>query len=184
MPEIKINPRVTPDRNSRYMGLAWTYASFSKDPSTQVGAVIVNESDNSMLGLGYNGPPSKVDDNSFSWERPQKDDPFAFSKYDIIVHAELNAIDHCGCSDLDGATLYVTAMPCPNCMLEIIRKKIAKIVYYDFKSNNNSILKNDQFREKSIKQAQMGGVRMELFSGNLNWISDWQQRLKDLGVLE
>jgi len=184
MPEIKINPRITTDRDSRYMGLAWMYASFSKDPSTQVGAVIVDQSVNSMLGLGYNGPPRKIDDNSFSWERPPRDNPDAFSKYDIIVHAELNAIDRCGCSDLSGATLYVTAMPCSDCMLEIIRKEIVKVVYYDFQSNNNSSLQNHEFREKSIKLAHMGGVNMQLFKGNINWISDWNQRLKDLHVLE
>ena len=75
-----IPPRETPDRDSRYMGLAWIHAGFSKDPNTQVGAQIVDQY-NQPLGSGYNGPPRKIDDSSFSWCRPPKDDPDAFCKY-------------------------------------------------------------------------------------------------------
>ena len=41
----KVPPRLTPDRDSKYMGLAWMMAGFSKDPSTQIGSMIIN-SDN------------------------------------------------------------------------------------------------------------------------------------------
>lgn len=180
---MKINPRVVPDRDSKYMGEAWMKAAFSKDPSTQVGALIVSH-DNYPLGSGYNGPPRKIDDLSFSWERPPKDNPDAFSKYDVIIHAEINAIDHSLCSDLRGSTLYVTAMPCPACMKEIVRKEISRVVYYDFQSNGSSSLQNYDWREKSIKLAQMANVQMEEFKGNIYWISDWVLRLKSLGVLE
>ena len=61
----KVPPRQVPDRDSKYMGLAWIHASFSKDPYTQVGCVIV-ASDNVPLGSGYNGPGPDVDDESFS----------------------------------------------------------------------------------------------------------------------
>jgi dCMP deaminase len=179
----KINPRIVPDRDSKYMGEAWMKAAFSKDPNTQVGAVIVSP-DNYPLGSGYNGPPKRIDDNSFSWERPPRDNPDAFSKYDVIVHAEINAMDHSMCSDLSGSTLYVTAMPCPDCMLEIIRKQISRVVYYDFQSSYNSSLQNADWREKSEKLAAMGRVRLEKFNGNLHWITDWTIRLRDLHVLQ
>lgn len=178
----KIVPRSVPDRDSKYMGLAWVYASFSKDPSTQVGSCIVSES-NYMLGLGYNGPPRKINDSFISWERPPKDNPNAFSKYDVMVHAEINAIEHSMCSDLTDSTLYVTALPCPSCMLEIVTKEIKRVVYYDFQSGKNSSLQNAEWREKTMKLAGLGGVHMELFNGNLNWVSDWVYRLKDLSVL-
>jgi dCMP deaminase len=182
MSETKVNPRIVPDRDSKYMGEAWMKAAFSKDPNTQVGAVIV-DSNNMPLGSGYNGPPRKIIDSSFSWERPPKENPDAFSKYDVIVHAEINAIDHSLCSDLSGSTLYVTAMPCPSCMLEIVRKEISRVVYYDFQSSQTSSLQNSDWREKSVKLATMGHVRLDLFKGNLNWIPDWIKRLKDLGIL-
>jgi len=179
----KVPPRTVPDRDSKYMGEAWMKAAFSKDPSTQVGAVIISR-ENFPLGSGYNGPPRMINDTSFSWERPPKDNPDAFSKYDVIVHAEINAIDHSMCSDLHGATLYVTAMPCPACMKEIVRKEISRVVYYDFQSSYNSSLQNADWRDKTLQLAQMAHVRMDLFKGNWNWITDWTMRLKDLGVLE
>ena len=181
MPETKVSPRSVPDRDAKYMGEAWMKAAFSKDPSTQVGAVIVAEN-NYPLGSGYNGPPRPINDHDFSWERPPKEDPDAFSKYDVIVHAEVNAIDHSDASLLSGSTIYVTALPCPDCMKEIVRKEIKRVVYYDFKSSTNSILQNPKKREKSLKLAQMGHVRLDVFDGNLNWIPDWIKRLKDLGI--
>ena len=161
-----VPPRWVPSRESKYVGGAWFKASFSKDPSTQVGAVIIGK-DNMPLGSGYNGPPNLIGDNDFSWERPSRDNPDAFSKYDVVVHAEINAIDHSNTNDFEGATLYVTALPCPDCMLEIIRKKIFRVVYFDFQSSQNSSLQNASWREKSFRLAKMGRVNLEKFSGDL-----------------
>jgi dCMP deaminase len=179
----KVPPRQTPDRDSKYMGLAWIHAAFSKDPSTQVGAMIVSD-DNYPLGSGYNGPPRNIDDNAFSWERPPKEDPEAFSKYDVIVHAEVNAIDHSCGGHLENATLYVTALPCPNCMKEIVRKKIKRVVYMDFQSSKSSSLQNAKWRDKSFELARLGGVRLDKFNGNINWLQDWIVKMRELGVFE
>ena len=182
MPEPqKIPPRGVPNRDEKYMGEAWMKASFSKDPSTQVGAVIVAQN-NFPLGSGYNGPPRKINDTDFSWERPPREDPDAFSKYDVIVHAEMNAIDHSDPAYLEDSTIYVTAMPCPNCMKEIVRKGIQRVVYYDFQSTSSSSLQNAYWREKSKKLAEMARIQMVVFDGNLNWMPDWIRRLKDLGI--
>ena len=178
-----IPPRETPDRDSRYMGLAWIHAGFSKDPNTQVGAQIV-DSYNQPLGSGYNGPPRLIDDNSFSWCRPSKDNPDEFSKYDVMVHAEINAIDHSCGNDLTGATLYVTALPCPNCMLEIIRKEIGRVVYFDYQSTKSSTLQNAAWREKSLEKAKMARIKVDKFYGDINWIGDWVLRLKELGIFD
>lgn len=183
MNDKMIPPRETPDRDSKYMGLAWIHAGFSKDPNTQVGAQLVDQY-NQPLGSGYNGPPRLVDDTSFSWCRPSKDDPDAFSKNDIIVHAEVNAIDHSCTSDLSGATLYVTALPCPACMLEIIRKEIERVVYFDYQSTKNSSLQNGPWREKTLQKAKMAGIKMEEFKGNINWVADWVIRLRQLGIFD
>lgn len=177
----KIPPRPTPDRDSKYMGLAWIQAAFSKDPNTQVGAVIVAE-DNYPLGAGYNGPFRQVDDHEMSWERAPKDQPDAYSKNDCIVHAEANAIDHSCGGVLDDATIYVTAMPCNDCMKEICRKKIKRVVYFDYQSDPNSMLANEAGRAKSIETARRGKVKLEPFRGNLNWLPDWIAKLKDKGI--
>jgi len=176
-------PRKVPDRDSRYMGLAWMQAAFSKDPSTQVGATII-DADNKPLGSGYNGPPSHINDHCFSWERPPKDDPEAFSKYDLIKHAEENAIKHARCEDLTGATLYVTAFPCKNCMLDIVDVGISRIVYYDFKSDAGSICQSVQ-RNTSETIADLAdyGLTIEEFQGDLSWLTEWINNLQEKGIL-
>lgn len=179
----KAQPRQTPDRDSKYMGLAWFHAGFSKDPNTQVGAQIVG-SNNMPLGSGYNGPPRKMHDISVVWDRPSKEDPDAISKYDLIVHAEINAIDHSCFNDLTDAVLYVTALPCPACMLEIVRKEISRVVYFDFQSSKNSSLRNNKWKEKTLEIANYGGVCMDKFEGSINWMLDWTAYLKKLGIFE
>ena len=177
----KVSPRSTPERDARYMGEAWYKAAFSKDPNTQVGSVIVSD-DNDPLGSGYNGPPKQINDFDFSWERAPKDDPDAFSKNDIIVHAEVNAMDRSPVDKLIRATIYVTALPCPHCMLEIVRKRIRRVVYFDYQSSPNSSLQNSAWREKSFRIAQLGHIQLDQFTGNLNWLRDWNKKLEDLGV--
>ena len=177
---ILIPPRDTPGRDEKYMALAWFYAGFSKDPNTQVGSVIVDEN-NIPLGHGYNGPPRQVDDAGFSWERPHPENT-GFTKYDIVVHAEINAIDHSYNGNICGSTLYVTHFPCPRCMLEIARVGISRVCYMDVKSDPNSSVSNQSFRERSKKVAELGKVTLEEFVGNITWMADWILRLRELGV--
>lgn len=183
----KILPRITPNRDSKYMGLAWIHASFSKDPNTQVGAQIVSHK-NVPLGSGYNGPPRSIDDTSFSWERPPKDNPNAFSKYDVIIHAEINAVDKAICngyrSELPNAILYVTAMPCPKCILELSLHSINRIIYMDYQSSKSSTLQNTEWREKTFHIAELAGINLELFTGSIDWLADWTAHMKELGVFE
>lgn len=181
--EKKVPPRVTPDQDSKYMALAWVHAGFSKDPNTQVGAQIVS-CENEPLGSGYNGPPREIDDESFSWARPDpKTPPEKVTKYDLVIHAEENAINHSCKGDLTQATLYVTAFPCQHCMLRIIKEGIGRVVYMDYLSDGKGTL-NDTQRQKSQEIAQMGGVRLEPFTGNINWLQDWVTGLEERGVFE
>ena len=51
-----------------FMGVAKLASMRSKDPSTQVGACIVDK-DNYILSVGYNGFPIGCDDEDFPWAR-------------------------------------------------------------------------------------------------------------------
>jgi len=164
------------------MGLAWIHAGFSKDPNTQVGAQIISQN-NEPLGSGYNGPPRLIDDTSFSWHRPAPDEE-GINRYDLVKHAESNAIKHSKGEDLTDATLYVTALPCPKCMLEIIDEGIGRIVYFDFQGDRNSSLQNGSWRDKTFEMARMAGIRLEKFQGSVAWIADWSERLRQLGVYD
>ena len=87
-----------PKWDRRFLRLAAEVASWSKDPSTQVGAVIVNDL-RQVVGMGYNGFARGVNDDSARYnDRPLK--------YRMIVHAEQNAIIQAGHAARDG-TLYV-----------------------------------------------------------------------------
>lgn len=183
MTDLFVKPRPVPERDSKYMGLAWFYASFSKDPNTQIGSCVVSSS-NKLIGCGYNGPPRKIQDDSFSWERPSKNNPNSLSKYDLITHAEINAMGDLSASLLQDSTLYVTAMPCEDCMLKMIEKEIGRVVYFDFKSESGSMLQNSEYYEKTMKLADMGSVQVDLFDQNINWVSDWVSKLKVLGVFK
>jgi dCMP deaminase len=166
-------PRITPPRDDRYMALAFVHASFSKDPNTHVGSVIVN-CDNEIVGTGYNGPPKLFNDTDIDWERPQK--------YKYIKHAEANAIKHASRST-KGATLYVTGMPCPACMLDIIDAEISKVVYFDFKkhADPNSMFQNDWAKETE-ELVGKSGIQFEAFQGNINWLRDRIKFMESLGL--
>lgn len=168
----KVPPRSTPDRDSRYMALAWVHAGFSKDPSTQIGCVIVDEN-NKIRGTGYNGPPADIDDNSFSWERPEK--------YDFVKHAEDNALDHSPL-DIGRATLYVTGLPCKACILDIVNRGIKRVVYMDRNYDPNSMQAVQADVAKVFEIAARGGVSLEKFKGNIHWLPDWIMQLKSIGI--
>ena len=111
-----------------FMGLAHLSKLRSKDPSTQVGAVIVNPKKR-VVGIGYNGLPTGCDDQIFPWGRVGD---FQSSKYAYVVHAELNAILN-STVKLDDCSLYVSLFPCNECAKAIIQSGIKEVVYEDDK---------------------------------------------------
>lgn len=54
-----------------FMGVALLASQRSKDPSTQVGACIVND-DNRIMSVGYNGFPRGCSDDEFPWSARAK----------------------------------------------------------------------------------------------------------------
>ena len=108
-----------------FMGVALLAAERSKDPNTQVGACIVDEQ-NRILSTGYNGFPHGCSDDDFPWNR---DEAKGDTKYQFVVHAELNAILNSRGKSLAGSTLYVGLFPCNECAKAIIQSGIKEVVY-------------------------------------------------------
>lgn len=101
------------------MELAKMAATWSKDKSTGVGAVIVNDK-KKVLSVGFNGFPRGVNDDIESRHvRPEKNH--------YVVHAERNALDEAETS-LEGATIYCTFFTCATCAHGIIQKGLKKVV--------------------------------------------------------
>ena len=107
----------------RWLELANVIGGWSKDPSTKVGAVIV-DGRNRLVSVGYNGlPQGIVDSHDRLHDRELK--------YKIIIHAERNAVLFAGRS-VEECTLYtVPFMPCASCAGQMIQSGIAKVVSYE-----------------------------------------------------
>lgn len=108
-----------------FMGIAILSGKRSKDPSTQVGACIVNE-DHRIVSIGYNGLPAGCSDDDFPWD---KDGAYLDTKYPYVCHAELNAILNADMSRVRGCTVYTTLFPCNECVKALLQAGIRKIVY-------------------------------------------------------
>ena len=132
-----------------FMSLAHLSAVRSKDPSTQVGAVIV-DSNNKVVGLGYNGFPRGCDDKEFPWEREGE---FLDTKYAYVVHAELNAILNAN-KLIDNCRLYVSLFPCNECSKAIIQSGIKEIIYESDKYKDLDAFK------ASKKMLEKAGVKL------------------------
>lgn len=109
-----------------FMGIALLSSYRSKDPSTQVGACIV-DSNNKIMSVGYNGFPIGCDDDSFPWDRSADSD--YDTKYPYVCHAELNAILNSGGRNLQGCKIYVALFPCNECAKAIIQSGIKEVIY-------------------------------------------------------
>src|ERR1700675_117913 len=107
--------------DTRFLDLAQVVSKWSKDPSTQVGAVIVRP-DKSILSVGYNGFPRKMEDTLELLNNREE-------KYSRIIHAEVNALLQAK-TDLTGCTLYTYPfMPCDRCAVQMIQAGITTFVF-------------------------------------------------------
>ena len=134
------------------MTLALVASLKSKDPSTQVGAVISDNKSRKVISSGYNGFPRNLDDSQIPQARPEK--------YLYVVHAELNAILHAE-RHLDDCTLYATSFPCSECMKAVIQTGIKKVVYLNELSGDDW----ENSSKATMRLAELAGVDVKHFDG-------------------
>lgn len=121
-----------------FMGIALLSAKRSKDPSTQVGACIVDSKNNRILSVGYNGFPFGCSDDEFPWDR---EGDTLCTKYPYVVHAELNAILNNRGVSLEGSKIYTALFPCNECAKAIIQSGIKEVIYLSDKYSDTDIVK-------------------------------------------
>ncbi len=144
-----------------FMGMALLSSLRSKDPSTKVGACIV-DSDHKVVSNGYNGMPTRIDEDKISWNKGEGLD----SKYLYICHAEFNAILNTrDGAALKGCTLYVTLFPCNECTKAIIQTGIKEIVYLDNKYADTISVK------ASALMLELAGVKVRKYTGRVPQIN-------------
>jgi dCMP deaminase len=135
--------------HTRFFELAQHVAKWSKDPSKQVGSVIVNDR-KQVLSLGYNGFPRGIEDDSSRLHNRA-------TKRLFVCHAERNALDNAFTS-VEGATLYATMHPCNECAKSIIQRGITTVITHNYDRNDTETLAayhfdvaQDMFKEAGIE---------------------------------
>lgn len=135
----------------RFFDLARLVATWSKDPSTQVGAVIVRP-DRTIVSVGYNGFPRGTDDHHQLLNNREM-------KLRRTVHAEVNAILTAK-QNLEGCTLYVTPLhPCASCAGIIVQSGIKEVFAELAKEPNQSWIEDFNTASRMFKEA---GVQVHL----------------------
>jgi deoxycytidylate deaminase len=156
-----------PTWDEYFMLEATTALSRSPDPSTKHGAVIVNHRKR-PVGQGYNGFPSGGDESVYPTTRPDK--------YVFIIHAEANAILNCTFPP-EECTLYVTGIPCNNCMKYIIQAGIRRVVYGKIGSD----MVDTEETKRTMMMADNHGVEMVEYNES---VSPYQWHLRVAGYLK
>lgn len=140
----------------RFIELAEHIAQWSKDPSTKVGAVIVDKR-NIVRGMGYNGFPRGVRDTPDRYNNREV-------KYRFVVHAELNAILNANSSVTDcriyiWPTLMVPNI-CPECCKSVIQSGITEVIGLKGKTEERwqemAHISEAMLREASIRIRMLG----------------------------
>jgi len=141
-----------------FMGIALLSAKRSKDPSTPVGACIVDSKSNRILSVGYNGFPIGCSDDDFPWER---DGSPLETKYPYVVHVELNVILNNRTANFEGNKIYTTLFPCNECTKAIIQSGIKEIIYLSDKYADTDSVK------ASKRMLEQTGVKLRQFNTSL-----------------
>eukprot|EP01040_Poterioochromonas_malhamensis_P003114 gene3114-3313_t len=145
-----------------FMSVAFLSAMRSKDPSTQVGACIVNE-DKRIVGIGYNGFPRGCSDDELPWDRDGADE--LETKYPYVCHAEVNAILNKNSSDVRGCSMYVALFPCNECAKVIIQSGIKEVVYMSDKYAEHNSMK------ASRKMMTLAKIHLRQFEPTLQCVN-------------
>jgi dCMP deaminase len=104
----------------RFLEMARMVSTWSKDPSTQTGAVIVRP-DRTIVSVGFNGFPKCMPDNP-EWYANREE------KYSRIVHCEINAMIHAS-GPMDSCTLYTHPFAsCDRCVVQMLQAGINRFV--------------------------------------------------------
>jgi dCMP deaminase len=134
----------------KYIHLAKEISTWSKDPSTKVGAVVVG-CDGQILSQGFNGFPRGIKDSEERLNNRER-------KYELIVHAEMNAIYNASLNgvSLKDSTLYVYGLPiCNECAKGIIQVGIKKVIAMRPEKYNIAWDKSNKGAENLFREAEV-----------------------------
>lgn len=125
----------------RLLDAATHFSTWSKDPSTKVGAVLVTE-EGDPVSWGYNGPPRELNDDEI-YSLPREEKLF------YVEHAERNVLFQAG-ERAKGCTLFSTHFPCADCARMIVKSGVKRVVV----SAKNAEFRNSERWAKNMDASQ------------------------------
>ena len=132
--------------DARWLEIAGVVSTWSKDPSTKIGAIAVK--DKRLVSTGYNGFPRGIQDYDDRWNNREE-------KYKYVVHAEMNCIYNANYHNqsLKGSTMYIVGLPvCHECAQGIIQAGVVRVVA-EFKDAPLKWARSTDITEKMFKEA-------------------------------
>lgn len=146
-----------PDWIQYFLGIAKIVSYRSHDIHTQHGCVIT-DSNNRIVGVGYNGYPRGLDDSVLPKDRP--------SKYDWMIHAERNALSNCVIRPENGVA-YVTGQCCNNCIMSLHQEGIKKV----YMANSHGTHLFDKNQQDIFDQfVKMSGIEIHKIDVDFSWL--------------
>ena len=115
-------PLKRPNWDEYFINIAKTISMRSPDPKKQVGCILVV--DNRIVSHGYNGLPSKIDEEVIDWSDRN-------SVHDVIIHAEQNCLLYANQNNFQNGVIYCTLSPCIQCLKIIRTCGIKKVVFQE-----------------------------------------------------
>jgi dCMP deaminase len=142
-----------------FLGLAKVVSQRSHDIHTQHGCVIT-DTNNRILGVGYNGFPKGMNDQLLPTSRPEK--------YHWMIHAERNALSNCVIRP-DHGIAYVTGQSCNDCIMALWQEGITKVVMSD---GHGTQLFDEKAKERFDLFVEQTGIQIIRHTPNFEWIKN------------
>lgn len=148
-----------PNWHNYFLGLAKVASQRSHDIHTQHGCVIT-DSNNRILGVGYNGFPRGLDDTQLPTNRPDK--------YKWMIHAERNALANCVVRP-DNGIAYVTGQCCNDCIMALWQEGVNTVYMTD---THGTVLFDTQAKSLFDNFIRMSGMKIFYIQPNLDWLKE------------
>lgn len=146
-----------PNWTDYFLGIAKVISQRSHDIHTQHGCVITDKN-NRILGVGYNGFPRGMDDDSLPTTRPDK--------YHWMIHAERNALSNCVIRP-DNGVAYVTGQSCNDCIMALWQEGVTKVIMAD---HHGTILFDEDAKKRFDTFVSQTGIEIIRIKQNLSWL--------------
>jgi dCMP deaminase len=142
-----------------FLGMAKVVSQRSHDIHTKHGCVIT-DSNNRILGVGYNGFPRGLQDDLLPTNRPDK--------YPWMVHSERNALSNCVVRP-DNGIAYVTGQCCNDCIIALWQEGIKKVYMIN---DHGTHLFDDNAQKRFDLFMEMSGMEIVKVDPDLSWLKN------------